>query len=150
ISAGADHWLSQHCRTVLHSAAEHGSRHRRLEGAQSDASAFAFACQSHGVWHRALSRGPDRCGAAPVSLSREATAHIRARFPLTPVPGVPEIRVHKAAPTSGLWRLAEMEGDAFLEPYWASWWGGGVALARHVLDHAELVAGGRVLDLGCG
>src|SRR6185312_4500801 len=35
-------------------------------------------------------------------------------------------------------------------PYWAFQWGGGLALARHVLDHPEFVAGRRVLDLGAG
>jgi predicted nicotinamide N-methyase len=62
---------------------------------------------------------------------------------------VPEIRVHKAGPKSGLWRLAEVD-DAFGNPYWAYHWGGGLALARHVLDHPAIVAGRRVLDLGAG
>lgn len=35
-------------------------------------------------------------------------------------------------------------------PYWAFAWAGGQALARYVLDNAELVAGQRVLDLGSG
>jgi predicted nicotinamide N-methyase len=85
-----------------------------------------------------------------LNVRPEAIAYVREHFPLTPVPGVPEILVHKAQPTSGLWRLAESEGDAFLEPYWASWWGGGIALARHVLDHPQIVADKRVLDLGAG
>lgn len=29
-------------------------------------------------------------------------------------------------------------------------WGGGAVLARHVLNHPHIVAGRRVLDLGCG
>lgn len=39
---------------------------------------------------------------------------------------------------------------AFGNPYWAYHWGGGLALARHVLDQPTLVAGRRVLDLGSG
>jgi predicted nicotinamide N-methyase len=35
-------------------------------------------------------------------------------------------------------------------PYWAYHWGGGLALARHILDHTEIVAGRKVLDLGAG
>ena len=35
-------------------------------------------------------------------------------------------------------------------PYWAFAWPGGQALARHILDHPELVRGRRVLDLGAG
>jgi predicted nicotinamide N-methyase len=74
---------------------------------------------------------------------------IAASFPLTPVPTVREIRIHKATPQSGLWRFGEADKD-FTLPYWAHWWGGGLALARHILDHPETVAGKRVLDLGSG
>lgn len=35
-------------------------------------------------------------------------------------------------------------------PYWAFCWGSGQALARHVLDHAGLVAGKVVVDFGAG
>jgi len=46
-------------------------------------------------------------------------------------------------------RLADADPD-FGSPYWARTWGGGLALARHVLDHPETVVGKRVLDLGAG
>lgn len=46
-------------------------------------------------------------------------------------------------------RLAEADPD-FGSPYWARPWGGGLALARHVLDHPEVVADRKVLDLGAG
>lgn len=74
---------------------------------------------------------------------------IRERLPLLPVPGIPEIILHKAVPASGLGRLAA-EDDAFGSPYWAYYWLGGLALARFVLDRPEIVRGRRVLDLGCG
>lgn len=74
---------------------------------------------------------------------------IRERLPLLPVPGIPEIMLHKAVPASGLGRLAARD-DAFGSPYWAYYWLGGLALARFVLDRPETVAGRRVLDLGCG
>ncbi|MDG2532185.1 50S ribosomal protein L11 methyltransferase [Sphingomonas sp. HITSZ_GF] len=74
---------------------------------------------------------------------------IRTRLPLLPVPGIPEIVLHKAVPASGLGRLAA-EDDAFGSPYWAYYWLGGLALARFVLDRPGFVAGRRVLDLGCG
>jgi len=77
-------------------------------------------------------------------------AFIQANFPVLPVPGVPEIRLHKAVPTSGLNRLAQEDPDAFGSPYWAYHWAGGLALARHVLDHPEIVLGKRVVDLGAG
>ncbi|AHE54942.1 class I SAM-dependent methyltransferase [Sphingomonas sanxanigenens] len=76
-------------------------------------------------------------------------AFITANLPLVETPGIPEIRLHQAAPTSGLHRLAAGT-KTFASPYWAYRWGGGLALARHVLDRPESVAGRRVLDLGAG
>ncbi|WP_313535525.1 class I SAM-dependent methyltransferase [Sphingomonas sp.] len=79
-----------------------------------------------------------------MSPNFDVTAFIREHLPVVPVPGVPELRLHKAGPASGVGRLGEAA------PYWAYWWGGGLALARYVLDHPAQVAGRRVLDLGAG
>lgn len=84
-----------------------------------------------------------------IDTSLRLRQFIAANLPLAPVAGVPEIRLHQANPTSGLWRLADSD-DQFGTPYWAYAWGGGIALARHVLDHPDLVAGRRILDLGSG
>jgi predicted nicotinamide N-methyase len=73
-----------------------------------------------------------------------AADFIRAYLPVTPVPGIPELHVHKAVPASGVGRLGEAA------PYWAYWWAGGLALARYLLDHPQAVAGRRVVDLGAG
>lgn len=62
------------------------------------------------------------------------------------MPGVPEVRLHKAGPGSGLSRIV---GDG-AAPYWAYHWAGGLALARFLLDRPEWVRGRRVLDLGAG
>ena len=35
-------------------------------------------------------------------------------------------------------------------PFWAFAWAGGLAIARYLLDHPELVAGKRVLDIATG
>lgn len=80
----------------------------------------------------------------------EVTGFIRDNLPLTPVPGIPEIRLHKASPSSGLGRLAEKDESGFGSPYWAYHWAGGLALARYVLDRPEIVRGRHVLDLGSG
>lgn len=69
---------------------------------------------------------------------------IRTHLPLTPVPGLPGVMLHLAAPTSGLRRLTD------LTPYWAYVWAGGMVLARYLQDQPELVRGRRVLDLGAG
>lgn len=76
----------------------------------------------------------------------DIAAFIAARLPVAAVPDVPEIRLHRAVPTSGLWKIAA-DGTP---PYWAYHWAGGLALARFVLDHPERVRGRRVLDLGAG
>jgi predicted nicotinamide N-methyase len=80
----------------------------------------------------------------------ETIRFIRERLPLAPVPGVPEIRLHMARPSSGLSQLAGRRQAGFGPPYWAYPWGGGLALARHFLDRPETVRGRRVLDLGAG
>jgi predicted nicotinamide N-methyase len=87
--------------------------------------------------------------ASPHFPDRRSLDFIRSNLPLAPVPGVPEIRLHKAGPASGLSRLGDSEPD-FATPYWAYHWGGGLALARYVLDTPGCVAGRRVLDLGAG
>jgi len=71
---------------------------------------------------------------------------IREHLPVLPVPGLSAIRLHQAAPASGIGRLAGPDGP----PYWAYRWAGGLALARHIVDRPEHVAGRRVLDLGTG
>ncbi|MEO7689948.1 MAG: 50S ribosomal protein L11 methyltransferase [Sphingomonas sp.] len=81
--------------------------------------------------------------------SIDAIDFIRTNLPLAAVPGVPEIELHKASPSSGLGRLAAQDAG-FGSPYWAYYWAGGLALARYILDHPEIVAGRRVLDLGAG
>lgn len=69
-----------------------------------------------------------------------------------PLPLVPEISLHlfpDALPSEKLeagdfWRVMESP------PYWAFCWGGGQALARCLLDNANLVVGRRVWDFGAG
>jgi predicted nicotinamide N-methyase len=68
------------------------------------------------------------------------------------VPLAPEIEMHLATELTPLWQATENlvgMGDV-PPPYWAFAWPGGQAIARHVLDHPDLVRGTRVLDLACG
>ena len=78
-----------------------------------------------------------------------ATHTRKARAPLAP-----EIALSLADGVIAVWEAVEAwQGRTGTEPpYWAFAWPGGQALARHVLDHPELVAGRRVLDFaaGCG
>lgn len=70
---------------------------------------------------------------------------------LAPVPLVPEIRLHLGQDVMALWeRTEQRSGTSQPPPFWAFPWPGGQALARYLLDHAELAAGRSVLDLGSG
>jgi predicted nicotinamide N-methyase len=73
------------------------------------------------------------------------------RLHLVAVPFVPEVLLHLAQDPIILRARMEAEaGEALPPPFWASAWAGGQAVARYVLDHPELVAGRRVLDLAAG
>lgn len=73
------------------------------------------------------------------------------RLRLAEVPFVPEVRLHLAEDAIILWAKMEAQaGEALPPPFWASAWAGGQAVARYVLDHPEVVAGRRVLDLAAG
>jgi predicted nicotinamide N-methyase len=76
---------------------------------------------------------------------------IRGRTAPTPVPLVPEIALYQATEMTELWRATASDLEGWDDsPFWAFPWAGGQALARHVLDHPELVAGLRVADFGTG
>jgi predicted nicotinamide N-methyase len=70
---------------------------------------------------------------------------------LLPVPLVPEISLHLAGPTCGLFDATDGEFRSDEPPpFWAFVWAGGQALARFLLDQPEQVRGATVLDLGAG
>ncbi|MGC4805908.1 class I SAM-dependent methyltransferase [Micromonospora sp. DT233] len=91
--------------------------------------------------------------AALTELERETDAPGSGldRLRLVPTPFVAEVRLYLAEDPIVWWaRLEAAAGHPLPAPYWASVWAGGQALARHLLDHPELVAGRRVLDLAAG
>ena len=75
---------------------------------------------------------------------------VHAHTRLAPVPLVPELVLHQADEPIALWMETEAGGVEQPPPFWAFAWAGGQALARHVLDEPELVAGRDVLDLATG
>jgi predicted nicotinamide N-methyase len=81
-----------------------------------------------------------------------AEAFIRANTELTTARHVPEIRLYLATEITPIWQATEtwLADHNIAPPFWAFAWPGGQALARHVLDHPELVAGKRVLDFAAG
>jgi predicted nicotinamide N-methyase len=71
---------------------------------------------------------------------------------LSPVPGLEDIRLHLTDDVLPLWHALQAETadpDAAV-PYWAVAWAGGLAIARYLREHKEVVAGRRVFDLGSG
>jgi predicted nicotinamide N-methyase len=88
---------------------------------------------------------------SPAGDPDSAAAFVRSWARLAPVAGVPEITLYQADEPIGLWELTEGEFRSEQPPpFWAFAWAGGQALARYLLDHPEVVAGRRVLDLGSG
>lgn len=84
--------------------------------------------------------------------AHDPAAFVRRTTVLGHAPLVPEIRLHLADDAIAVWELTEAAlGRSGVDPpFWAFAWAGGQALARHVLDHPDLVAGRRVLDLAAG
>ncbi len=83
-----------------------------------------------------------------------ATAFVRAQTLPGYAPLVPEIVLQLASEITPIWQATEdwLAARNVAPPFWAFAWPGGQALARHVLDAPEAVAGKRVLDFaaGCG
>jgi predicted nicotinamide N-methyase len=75
---------------------------------------------------------------------------VRTHTVAAPVPFVPEITLWQADEPIALWEATEADGVEQPPPFWAFAWAGGQALARHVLDHPDLVSGRSVLDLATG
>jgi predicted nicotinamide N-methyase len=77
---------------------------------------------------------------------------VRANTVIAAPPLVPEIRLFLASEITPLWQATEasLARDQLPPPYWAFAWAGGQALARHLLDHPELVRGHAALDFGAG
>lgn len=67
-------------------------------------------------------------------------------------PLVPEIPLHLADTVTELWNATEDELDTsgLPPPFWAFCWPGGQVVARHILDHPQLVRGRTVLDFAAG
>ncbi|MES1198712.1 MAG: 50S ribosomal protein L11 methyltransferase [Pseudomonadota bacterium] len=79
-------------------------------------------------------------------------AFIRANTRVLAPAHVPELKLYLADDAVALWELTEEElGELGLPPpFWAFAWAGGQALARYILDKADIVRARRVLDVASG
>jgi predicted nicotinamide N-methyase len=84
------------------------------------------------------------------TMGRVLLEFIRAHTVPAPVPYVPEVDLYQADEPIALWEKTEEAGPEQPPPFWAFAWAGGQALARHLLDHPELIADRSVLDLATG
>jgi len=85
-------------------------------------------------------------------LKTDPEIFIRDNTGVLAPPHVPEVKLRLATEAHDLWLKTEEELEAIglPPPFWAFAWAGGQGLARHVLDHRELVAGRSVLDFASG
>ncbi len=67
-------------------------------------------------------------------------------------PFVPEVRLRLARDALDLWEEAQgaMNRGEMASPFWVSAWPGGLALARYLLQHPEIVSGRPVVDVATG
>lgn len=69
---------------------------------------------------------------------------------LLATPLVPEVSLFCAENAYDVWNLTDDGDESAPMPFWSFPWAGGQALARYLLDHPDVVAGRRVLDLAAG
>ena len=85
-------------------------------------------------------------------LANDPAAFLREHTRLDHAPLVPEIALFLASEITPIWLASEdwLREKNIEPPFWAFAWPGGQALARHILDHPDIVAGTRVLDFAAG
>ena len=83
-----------------------------------------------------------------ISPAEFVLAHTHVRRP----PFVPEVQLHLADDSLALWEETQVAVDRgqVPPPFWAFVWAGGQAVARYLLDAADLVAGRDVVDVATG
>ncbi len=86
------------------------------------------------------------------SVDLDMAGFIRQNTEISAPPHVPEIRLHLATELNPLWHKTEyeLEKAGLPPPFWAFAWAGGQGLARHVLDHPQLVRNKEIVDFACG
>lgn len=82
----------------------------------------------------------------------DAAAFVRVHTAVARPLLTPEIALHLATAITPIWQASEdwLARRDVPPPFWAFAWPGSQALARHVLDHPDTVAGRRVLDFAAG
>ena len=131
-----------HLHTTIFTTAQQGKRStpvrqvRHHAGMPSDATPDEVASLDVAV----------EAGSSAVRVDDDFATLVLAYAPLTAVPLVPELQLHRTTDMYGLWETTAEPAP----PFWAVPWAGGQALARYLLDNPHVVRGRRVLDVGAG
>jgi predicted nicotinamide N-methyase len=85
-------------------------------------------------------------------VSNEDRSFVLRHTRLQRVPALDEIRLHLSDDVYAVWgAVHEATGDPDAPiPYWAFAWGGGLAIARYLEEHPEVVRERHVLDFASG
>jgi predicted nicotinamide N-methyase len=85
-------------------------------------------------------------------LKTDPATFILANTSIMAPPHVPEVRLHLATEAHELWLKTEdeLEEIGLPPPFWAFAWAGGQGLARHILDHPQIVRDKHVVDFASG
>lgn len=122
-------------------------KHEWLSSARDGGLAFSSSLGGYGprTWPAA---NPGMGGV----LISDVPAFIRENTRVLAPSYLPELKLYLADDAVSLWELTEEQlGELGLPPpFWAFAWAGGQALARYVLDHAEIVHEKSVLDVASG
>jgi predicted nicotinamide N-methyase len=88
----------------------------------------------------------------PTPPTGDPEGFIRAHTAVARAPLVPEFELHLATEITPIWQATEdwLAARNVAPPFWAFAWPGAQALARHILDHPDIVVGRRVLDFAAG
>jgi len=87
-----------------------------------------------------------------ITDERAVMAFIKSNTKIITPPLVPEIKLYLAEESLPIWQKTEeqLQQQNIPPPFWAFAWAGGQALARYLIDHKDIIAGKRVLDIGTG
>jgi len=88
----------------------------------------------------------------PTPSPANLRAFVRRHTTLRPVTDLPGIRLHVADDVMETLRLTGIQLDDPDPPlpFWAFAWAGGLAVARHLVEHPDAVAGRDVVDIASG
>ena len=140
-------------RHGLHRGVQPGSRPEQQDRADPEPVTRRLpGADGHDRRHVLTDRGRPITTRRRQGASGSARAFVLRHTRLRAIEGVDGVRLHLADDVLPVWHAMQAEtGDPDTDlPYWAVAWAGGLAIARHLQAHPELITGRKVFDLGSG